>query len=399
MKVLHVIPSLAETHGGPTRAAIDMVSGIRSLGVDAELITTNYNGNDTLPLPLMKQVEYSGIPVTFFERFPRFPSALHDYGFSWDLSQWLWHHCQDYDLIHIHALFGFASTIAMTIARAKSIPYVCTPHGLLGEWALRQKSIKKQIYLRLVERSNIEGARALHFTAEMERNESRRLGLKVPDFVCPCVVNLPKPTEDASRLLRNELAVSGDEPIILYLSRIHTKKGLEYLIPALAANNDIPFTFVLAGSGDPAYELKIRHLVDELGIQDRTRFPGFVTGESKNLLLQGADLFVLTSHTESFGIAVLEALGAGTPVLITPGVALSPLVKDKGLGYVPNLDVNAITAALRRFLNERETARLMGQRGREYVHRHYAWSRVASDLIQVYQSVLSQQPLPNFTET
>jgi glycosyltransferase involved in cell wall biosynthesis len=177
------------------------------------------------------------------------------------------------------------------------------------------------------------------------------------------------------------------------MSRLHPKKGLDYLIPALGKLTEQRFTFVLAGSGSPEYEAEVDALLVAAGMRDRTYKAGFVTGATKDLFLQGADLFVLTSHSENFGMAVLEALAAGLPVLVTSGVALADLVKQDRLGYVAELDGDAIASTLQHFFNSPHIAQEMGDRARQLILEQYTWDRIASSLVEVYKTTIEPAPI------
>jgi glycosyltransferase involved in cell wall biosynthesis len=390
VKILHVIPSVSPVRGGTSRAVLDMVCALRDCGIDAEIATTNDDGDNLLDVPLGKSTIYDRIPTYFFSRFSPQVPALREFAFSGSFTTWLFQNITKYDLIHVHALFSYTSTVAMTIARFKGVPYITTPHGLLCEWSLQQSAQKKQGYLKLIERSNLDRADAIHVTCEQERDDVLASNFKSPTFVLPlALTEIPAQIPNAANLLRHSLNLPTDEPIILFLSRLHYKKGLEYLIPALGNLQNQRFTFVIAGNGTLVYEAEIRELLVKSGIEDRTRMVGFVEGDRKNLLIQGADLFALTSHSENFGISVLEALVVGTPVLVTPGVGLATVVKDNDIGYVANLDIEAITQALDRHLSDPDRAKLMGIHAREFTLEHYTWDRIATNLVRVYQSVVS----------
>jgi glycosyltransferase involved in cell wall biosynthesis len=265
--------------------------------------------------------------------------------------------------------------------------------GLLCEWSLQQSARKKNIYLNLIERANLNCSKALHCTSQQEQQEIAPLGLNTPSFVLPHGLFIPPYMPDARHRLRQHLNVPTDEPVILFLSRLHTKKGLDYLIPALGKLTHRRFTFVLAGSGSPEYEAEIESLLISNGIRNRTQFTGFVTGEIKDVLMQGADLFALTSYSENFGVAVLEALAVGLPVLVTPGVALADVVNEQRLGYVADLDVGAIAFFLKQALEDSQEAKIMGARARQLVSKRYTWSNVASNLIDIYTKITNTKPV------
>jgi glycosyltransferase involved in cell wall biosynthesis len=388
VRILHVIPSISPARGGTSRAIIDMVHALLARGIDVEIATTNDNGDDLLDVPLGKYTIYDRIPTYFFPRFSPPIPALREFAFSGAFTTWLFQNIAKYDSIHVHALFSYTSTIAMTIARLKGIPYLTTPHGLLCEWSLKQSMQKKQAYLKLIERANLDRARSIHLTCQQEQDDVLALNFKSPTFVLPlALTEIPAQIPDAANLLRQSLNCPEDEPIILFLSRLHYKKGLDYLIPALGKLRDRRFTFVIAGNGTPAYEAEIQALLVTSGIDDRTQMVGYVEGEQKDLLIQGADLFALTSHSENFGISVLEALVVGTPVLVTPGVGLATVVRDHDLGYVTELDIEAITQTLDRYLADPDRAKMMGTRAREFTLEHYTWDKIATDLVRVYRSL------------
>ncbi|MDF5727464.1 MAG: glycosyltransferase [Rhizonema sp. PD38] len=393
MKVLHVIPSVAQVRGGPSLAVIEMVKALRNQGIDAEIATTNDNGPNLLDVPLGQCIEYQQVPVWFFPRFSPSFQALREFAFSSQLTTWLWQSVYKYDLIHVHAIFSYPSTVAMAIARQKQVPYVVRPLGQLCNWSLQQSVRKKQIYLKVIEQANLNHSRAIHFTSQQEQQEVSQLSLNTPSFILPHGLCIPPTIKNAHQRLRQYLNLPADEPIILFLSRLHPKKGLDYLIPALGKLTNYQFTFAIAGSGSKEYESEIESLLIDHSIRENTHLLGFVKGELKDLLMQGANLFTLTSHSENFGLAVLEALAVGLPVLVTPGVALADLVEQQHLGYVAKLDVSAIASSLQQALEHPQEAHRMGDRARQLISQRYTWDKVASNLSNIYSQIINTKPV------
>lgn len=385
LKILHVIPSVGPTRGGPSHAVIAMVKALREQGVDAEIATTNDNGSDLLDVPLDRCINYKSVPVRFFPRFSPNIHPVREFAFSSALTKWLINSVRNYDLVHVHAIFSYPSTAAMTIARLQGVPYIVRPLGQLCEWSLQQSSQKKQIYLKLIEQANLNNSKGLHLTSIQEQQEVSRLGLNTQTFILPHGLYVPPLMNNAHQKLRQYLNLPPDEIIILFLSRLHPKKGLDYLIPALGRFIHHRFTFIIAGNGEQEYEAEIKSLIINNGIRERTHFVGFVAGETKNLFLQGADLFALTSHSENFGVAVLEAMACGVPVLVTPGVALAETVNSHHAGIVTELNVEAITTKLENYFQNPAIAKNMGRNGRQLVIEKYSWNQISQSLVGIYQ--------------
>lgn len=394
MKVLHVIPSVSPIRGGPSQAVLELVIALRGCGIESEIVTTNDDGSSLLNVPLNQRIEYQGVPVWFFPRFSPQLQSLREYAFSRQFTTWLWQHITEYELVHIHAIFSYTCTAAMAIARLKNIPYLVRPNGLLCNWSLKQSALRKEIYLALIERANLNRSLAVELTSLQEQEEVTPLQIKANRCIIPYGLSVPARIPDARQRLRQLLQITEDEPVVLFMSRIHHKKGLEYLIPALQQIAHRRFTFVLAGSGSPEYEVEIAALLKASGVHDRTYFAGFVEGETKELFLQGADIFALTSHSESFGLAVLEAIAAGLSIVTTPGVPLATVVEQYQLGQVIKLDSDAIAKALQQCLDslqDFQQTQCRQDRARQLISEHYTWECIATKLIEIYNDIINKQ--------
>jgi glycosyltransferase involved in cell wall biosynthesis len=384
LKVLHVIPSISPRRGGPSQAAIEMVNALRLRQVDASILTTNDDCESLLTdLPIGAWTTYAGVPVLAFPRWNPPIGVLKEYIFSSRLNRWLPSNIRNFDLIHVHALFSYPSTVAMMHARRARIPYLLRTIGQLSPWSLAQSKLRKQFMLKLVERRNLDAASLLHFTTTRERDECfTAFGQSFPSLVLPLGVRLPpllpetKPKREGLRLL--------------FLSRLHPKKQLEVLLKALALfQSDYPqgiWQLDIAGSGEPAYLASLQKLAGQLNVSHRCRWLGHVQGDAKTSLLQQADWFLLPSAAENFGIAVVEAMAAGTPVIVSPQVAVADLIVGAGAGLVCPSDPASLCKVLLKHYQGPSSAMRMA--ARSLAETTFSWSSVADQLESRYRQIL-----------
>lgn len=383
MRVLHVIPSISPLRGGPTVAALDMAVAQRQLGLDARLLSTDDHGPDVLPdLPTGRWCEHQGVPLWLCRRWRAPQRLLRDAAIAPALPLWLQGQLPDVDLLHVHALFAFPSTVAMLLARQAGVPYVVSTIGQLCSWSLSQSPRRKRAMLTLLERANLAAAAALHVTSTDEAQQTQSLGLPAPCLQIPLGVAPPPWLSDAAAPAEPGLR-------LLFLARLHPKKQLESLLQALALvqqrHPSLPWLLQIAGEGEPAYEASLRRLASQLGLASRCQWLGFVTGEAKWRLLAGATWFVLPSALENFGIAVVEALAAGTPVLISPQVALAPTVAAAGAGVVCSPDPEAMADCLTGLLQHPDPR--WRQRAQSLAREQFAWPAIARRFASAYQDL------------
>lgn len=402
MKVLHVIPSLSPSLGGPPQVAMNLVWALRQAGVDAEIVTTNHDGATELDVPLNQRVDYrfratdATIPVWFLP-FQR--PALKEFIFSSALTQWLWQHIPNYDVLDHHYLFCYAPTCAARVAQWHRVPYTVRTMGQLSSWALSQKSLKKSLYTALLERRNLDRAAAIHCTTPSEAEDVRAFGVKTPTITLPLGVDAMEPIEDARSQVHQDYQIPDGTPIVLFLSRLHEKKRPELLLRSLhhLAERGSNFFAILAGDGDPLYVKQLRDLAQSLNLGEQVAFPGLVLGQAKERLLQGADLFVLPSFSENFGIAVAEALSASLPTIITPGIQIAPEIAAAKAGLIVEGDVEPLAHAIDQLLTQPALRQTLGSNGKQLAQTRYSWMAIAQQLIPAYRAIVSHQPLPEET--
>lgn len=348
MKVLHVIASVSASYGGPSRAMLDIERALSTRGIEVTTVTTNDDGGaGTLAVACGTPVPTDGATRWYF------PRDTHFYAVSLGLSRWLHRHIEQFDVVHIHGLFSFAPVAAARIARRAGVPYVLRPFGVLNRYGMTERRpLLKRLSLAVLEGPLIEAASAVQFTSRAERQEAAVLNLQCKAVVIPLGIDTSGSTKPSANGGSDRTA---DGPRILYLSRIDPKKNLEALLAALgrlqARYPDIVLD--IAGEGAPNYVQKLQSLASDLGVAGRVRWHGFVADRAKADLFAGATVFALPSFSENFGIAVVEALAAGLPCVVSREVAVHEEIAEAGAGAVAGTDADAIASRLDAVLSDK----------------------------------------------
>lgn len=263
---------------------------------------------------------------------------------------------------------------------------------MLDPWSLKQSWLRKKIYMEIRLRKNLNRASALHFTAEAERDLTKPLNLDAPTIIKPNGLELSEfgnlPPEGTFRNAYPEL---GDRPYVLFLSRIHHKKGLNLLVPAFAQAAPQDYSLVIAGPGDPQYVAKIKNLVNNHGLTDRVMFPGMLSGQIKLAAYAEAELFALPSYQENFGIVIIESLACGTPVATTTAVNLADQLKEKPFALISSPEVKGFTAVLKSFFTNPKINSNVQQDAKEFIHNKFGWESIAEDWHKYYQLRVDQK--------
>ncbi|QCP50860.1 glycosyltransferase [Trinickia violacea] len=387
MKILHLLPTLDPKAGGPTE-------GVRQSGL--ELIAMGHQVEvASLDAPDAPYVADFPLPVTALG------PGNSTYGYTPRLVPWLRENAPRFDAAVVNGLWQYQSYGAWKALHDLDVPYYVFPHGMLDPWFKRTyplKHLKKWLYWPWAEYRVLRDARAVLFTAEEERIQARqsfwlyRASERVVSF------GTASPPADAERLRERFWAAFPalkHRRVLLFLGRIHPKKGCDLLIRAFAktASLDAGAHLVIAGPDSVGWSAELKTLAGELGIASRITWPGMLQGELKWGAFHASDAFLLPSHQENFGIAVAEALGCRVPVLISDKVNIWREVAEGGAGLVAADTVQGTEETLRCWLSldaaARETMRV--QAAATFKAR-FTVAAMARDLIEVLQGdVLSAQ--------
>jgi glycosyltransferase involved in cell wall biosynthesis len=384
-KVLHVIPSIAAVHGGPSIMLEQMARGLTQTGIEIHIATTDDDGAVRLDVPRGVPVIRDSITYWYFSRQTSF------YKFSHPLSKWLANHIADYQVVHIHALFSHAALAAAYWAHRRRVPYVVRPLGTLNRWGMEnRRPWLKRLSFRLIERRILENAAFVHYTSEQERQEAALLKISARSEVIPNPVPQLEGEYPVGRF-RAAHPELGNREIILFLSRFDKKKGLDLLLPAFAqVRRQFPSAaLVLAGSGNNDFVNSLHSQARTLGIADDVFWPGFLKGEEKRAAFADAGVFVLPSWSENFGIAVVEAMAAGCPVVVSDQVGIHGDIMAANAGLVVPCDTGELANALCHMLANRPARAAMGFNGKCLTQTHYSIETVTSSLVAAYNAALS----------
>lgn len=388
MRLLHVVPTYlpAVRYGGPIRSVHALCRGLAGRGHDVQVFTTNVDGPGDSDVPVQRPVDLDGVHITYFRS-----RALRRLYWSPPMRHALASGVSGFDLVHLHSMFLWPTWAGARAARRHGIPYVVSPRGMLVPELIRRKNRWiKSAWIALVDRPTLEQAAAIHTTSDIEAAHLESFGWTLPRVATiPHGVDDP-PTTSGSLSTDVAAATAGDGPIVLAFGRINWEKGLDRLIAALphVASGRV----VVAGDDEEGHARFLESEAKRLGVAQRvTMVARHVDGADKEALFGAAALFSMTSLSENFGLAAFEAMRRGLPVLATPGVGMSEIVRSIGAGVVVEPSPDGIAAGLTGLLSDPARSRAMGERGREHVIANYGWPSVAGRMEDLYRSIVGTQ--------
>lgn len=351
MTILHAVESLSRQAGG-LPVAVAGIAGSVLVETRCTVLAAERPNESDFPLP-------SGV-----ERLTNRRSAI-----------------DGCTLVHQHGLWAPLPVWVGRAARRRGVPLLISPHGMLEPWALNHHAWRKRLAWMAYQKRNLESAAALHATSAGEAGHFRDLGLTRPIAVIPLGLE-PIP---AAPLDPAAVTAPRERRQLLFLSRMHPKKGLDHLLPAWAAVKAPDWELIIAGMDEGGHRAAMEGLTDRLGIADRVRFVGPLHGAAKDTAFRRADVFVLPSHSENFGFVVGEALQYGLPVITTTGTPWQGLLEE-GCGWQVASESEPIAGALRAAVAlSDEQRRAMGRRGAAWMDREYGWAALGPRYLAVYR--------------
>jgi len=379
LSVFHTIAGLHVQSGGTSKAVVDLADALgKQPAIQPILISQALQGESTLPSlnPKVQRLIARTNSLNALRLGLPLRGALHN------LIQ-----DREFSLIQNHGLWLPVNHWVSRFARTHRIAMIAQPHGMLEPWAINHKAWKKRLAWNLYQRLDLESAAVLHATSQREAENFRQLGLRPPIAIIPHGTDLPE--------WRDLVYPKGTPRKMLFLSRIHPVKGLLNLVQAWQTVKPTGWKMIIAGPDEGGHQKIVEAAIQHAGLQDDFEFTGSVYGDDKEALYRSADLFVLPTFTENFGLVVAEALACGVPVITTKGAPWQGLHTHR-CGWWIDIGVEPLAVALREAMNlPPDTLRDMGRRGRAYVEQNFGWPGIAQQMLSVYRWVLGQGDKPD----
>ena len=373
VNAVHVVPSISNESSGPSYSVVKLCLSLRACGVSAVLATLEGSN---------KSSEYS-----FVRAFPvsGWPRRL---GRSSQMNHWLKNEAKNYsiDIMHNHSLWMMPNVYSCLAVRGTAVPLVVSPRGTLAERAMNQGSKVKKAFWPLIQRPALNQVTCFHATSMSEYKDIRRMGFKQPVAVIPNGIDIP----DVTKPLR------GNMRTLLFLGRIHPIKGLGNLLPAWQqVQQRFPdWQLRIVGPDNRGYLKEMKQLSATLDLQ-RIEFTGPFTGQEKTRAYLNADLFVLPTYSENFGMTVAESLAAGTPAIVTTGAPWSGL-RENNAGWWIDIGKEPLVSCLDQALSRSRTdLDAMGLNGRRWMEAGFSWEGVAEKMKATYDWILGGGQAPS----
>ena len=377
MKILLTISSIDKNAGG-TSIFIQQLANKLTNYLNVSILTLK----SEKPLVINKNVQV----ISASKSFPK------NLSYSKDMKYVL--KTTECNIFHGNGLWELPIHFMAIAAKKRKIPYILSPHGMLEPWSLNKNKWTKRLALWFYQYNDLANAACIHATAQMEADNIRKLGFKNPIAIIPNGINL----EDFPFLNHKS-----ERPIrtVLFLSRVHPKKGIEILIETwskLDVRLKNKWQLIIAGNGEEKYINLLSHLIKDKGLEQEIKIIGPQFGSAKLKAYQQADLFVLPTYSENFGIVVAEALACGIPVITTKGTPWEEL-NTRNAGWWIDIGTLPLTEALQQALQlTTEQRGKMGLNGRKLIEENYSIEVVTKKILAMYAFILYKTTRPQFID-
>jgi glycosyltransferase involved in cell wall biosynthesis len=375
MKILFTMPDIDKEASGPSYSVTRLAESLIECGEDVQVALIGQGENKS-----------------YIRAFPpgMGPARL---GNSPAMHRWLAQQMKTgaVDVVHNHSLWMLPNVYPGWVTKGRKVPYVVSPRGTLSEWAMSSGSKIKRVFWPLIQKPSITHAACFHATAESEYEDIRRMGFKQPVAIIPNGIDLPEYQKKMDRNHRRTL---------LFLGRLHPVKGIDFLLRAWKILQDLypEWDLRIVGPDNTDNAVALKAMANQLELR-RVEFSGAIYGAAKFDAYRAADLYVLPTHSENFGMTVAEALACATPVVVSQGAPWSGL-EQNGAGWWPEIGYEPLLSVLQSAMSlssaELDT---MGENGRRWVQNDFSWASIGHNMQATYRWLLGKGDKPACVET
>jgi glycosyltransferase involved in cell wall biosynthesis len=351
------------------------------------VLTTNANGATDLDVPLGQPVDLGGVETLYYPR--RSPRSL---CYSPELAKACEARVKQFDLVHTTGMWTYPPVRAASISRRRGKPYVVSPRGMLMKWEMSHKAWKKRLYFYAVEYGRLKKSAGIHCTTQAEKDALRGLGLESRGFVVANGLD----TAEFEQLpphgrLRERLRIPQDAQVLLFMGRLHPKKGIEETLTTFKqlADKYPSLHLVLSGPDEGGYTAMVGRWAAQANLAGRVHLTGKLQDAERLEAFRDADMFVLLSHSENFGMGVAEAMACGLPVVVSEEVGISAWVARSNAGFSVRRDPEAAAQAIAALLDHPEEAHTMGARGKCLVASEFSADAAGRQMLAKYREILN----------
>lgn len=383
----------AYVYGGPVRCIAELCEALAKLDCSVTVLTSNVNGDELLDVPLERPVDVDGVEVIYYP-ITRIPPK--NFFYSPALARACHEKTGISDIVILQTMFTHTMGPAVTACKRADVPYIVQPHGQLLPWSLKQKRLKKMIYQKLVGRSYLEQAAALHCTDPVEAEWIEHLGIKTPKIIVPNGIDTEYYVQLPPRgWLRQKYHIPKDAKVLLFLGRLHPKKRPDIAVDVLAAAQSLPGEthLLLAGPDEMGLIPQLHAQAQRLGCEKHFHVTGLLQNEEVLSAMADVDLLLMPSEpqSENFGMSALEAMAAGLPVLVSDGVPVGYWAEKAGAGCMVPCTRESFRQAACEMLGDAKRLKEMGRRGQILARENFDIGIIAKEMLAQYQAILLQK--------
>jgi glycosyltransferase involved in cell wall biosynthesis len=376
----------AYVYGGPVRSVSALCEGLARLGAQVTVLTTNANGGKSLDVPLRQPVDVDGVRVLYYPLSTPLPER---WFYSQSMARAFESMVADHDLAVLETFFTLQTDPAVNACLKAQVPYIIPPRGQLLPWALNQKSLKKRLFLELVGRRQLDRAAAIQCSDPLELEGLKLLKIKAPAFVIPNSLDVSVWAQTPPRgTFRRKFSIPDQHLVLLVLGRLHRVKNPELALEAFARLDRQDVHLVYAGPDEEGFQPRLQARAAVLGCAKQVYFTGLLAGRQVQEVLSDADLLLMPSVMESFGMAAVEAMAAGVPVVLSDQIPIGRWVAEAGVGFVAKTTTLDFMETIVKMISETKILRDMGERSKEFIHARFDNAVVSKQMLKQVRLIL-----------